>query len=273
MLADKDSRAVRALLAIVGQAHALVTDLRPTPDEWRGVIDFLTDVGHAADARRQEWVLLADVIGVSTLIEDINTLRPIGATPNTLTGPFYRADAPDMADGANISRDGIGQPLQVTGRIADLDGHGIAAALVEVWQANGDGVYENQQPDLQPEFNLRGRFTTDADGRFTFNTVRPAGYALPKDGPVGQLFGGLGIALDRPAHLHFQITAPGYQTLTTHVFDRDDPAIGRDALFSVKPALLGAFRPVLSDSGAALALDVVFVLARQSGGTTPRCQT
>jgi hydroxyquinol 1,2-dioxygenase len=270
MMADKDSRTVRTLLTIVGRVHALVAELRPSPDEWRQVIDFLTAVGHAADARRQEWVLLADVIGVSTLIEDLNTARPAGATPNTLAGPFYRADAPDMADGAPISRDGIGLPLRVTGLITDLAGHGIARARVEVWHANGDGVYENQQPDLQPEFNLRGRFTADDLGRFSLSSICPGGYALPGDGPVGQLFSGLGLALDRPAHLHFRVTAPGYQTLTTHVFDRDDPAIGRDALFSVKPALLGTFRPITTESGPARALDVTFVLARHPDSTHPQ---
>jgi hydroxyquinol 1,2-dioxygenase len=269
MTADRDSRVVRALLAAVGQVHALVTDLRPTTEEWRRVIDFVTEVGHSSDARRQEWVLLADVIGASTLVEDINAVRPDGATPNTLTGPFYRSDAPDMANGANISRDGVGQPLHVTGQIAALDGAGIVQAVVEVWQANGDGFYENQQPDLQPEFNLRGRFATDADGSFAFVTVRPRGYALPEDGPVGRLLNGLGIKLERPAHLHFRVTAPNYQTLTTHVYNRADPAIGRDALFSVKPALLGDFRPIETENGPAHGLDVTLVLARAQARAQP----
>ena len=270
MTADRDSRVVRALLAAVGQVHALVTDLQPTPEEWRRVIDFVTEVGHSSDARRQEWVLLADVIGASTLVEDINAVRPEGATPNTLTGPFYRADVPDMANGANISRDGVGQPLHVTGQIAALDGAAIAQALVEVWQANSDGFYENQQPDVQPEYNLRGRFMTDANGRFAFVTVRPRGYALPEDGPVGRLLNGLGIKLERPAHLHFRVTAPDYQTLTTHVYNRADPAIGRDALFGVKPALLGDFRPIKTEKGRAHGLDVTFILARAQAAGLPR---
>ncbi len=262
MTADRDSRVVCALLAAVGQVHALVADLRPTTEEWRRVIDFVTEVGHSSDARRQEWVLLADVIGASTLVEDINTQRPEGATPNTLAGPFYRADVPDMENGTSISRDGLGVPLHVTGRIAGLDGAGIAQAVVEVWQENGDGFYENQQPDLQPEFNLRGRFLTDDAGGFAFVSVCPRGYALPEDGPVGRLLNGLGIKLERPAHLHFRVTAPDYQTLTTHVYNRADPAIGRDALFSVKPALLGEFRAVPTDNGPAFALDITFILAR-----------
>jgi hydroxyquinol 1,2-dioxygenase len=213
----------------------------------RAVIEFLTDVGHSADTRRQEWVLLADVIGVSTLVEDMHVCRPQGATPNTLAGPFYRADVPEVANGANLSRDGIGAPLDLQGRIVALDGAPVPAAMVEVWHANALGRYENQDPDL------RGRLRSDATGRFALTTIQPAGYALPEDGPVGRLLNGLGLRLERPAHIHFRVTAPGYDPLTTHVFDRDDPAITRDALFGVKPELLADF------TGARL--DVTFVLA------------
>lgn len=259
---DRHDRVVCALLAAVRHLHDLVGELRPSPDEWRDVIAFITEVGHAADARRQEWVLLSDVIGASTLIEDLHTPRPAGATPNTLAGPFYRAGVPEMQNGANISRDGIGSPLQVAGRITALGGQSVARAVVEVWQANSFGVYENQHPDQQPEFNLRGCFVTDAEGAFGFSTICPRGYALPEDGPVGRLLNKIGVKLERPAHLHFKVTAPGFQTLTTHVYDRTDPAIGRDALFCVKPDLLAEFRPVADDHGPAHRLDVRFVMAR-----------
>lgn len=247
------TRLPTAFLTTVTRLHGLVTDLRPTPDELRAVIEFLTDVGHSADARRQEWVLLADVIGVSTLVEDLNTCRPDGATPNTLAGPFYRADVPEVAQGANLSRDGIGDALDLHGQIMALGGTPVPAAMVEVWHANALGRYENQDPDLQPEFNLRGRLRTDANGRFHLSTIKPRGYALPEDGPVGRLLNGLGLRLERPAHIHFRVTAPGFDPLTTHVFDRADPAIARDALFGVKPELLADF--------TAARLDVTFVLA------------
>ncbi len=203
------SRLAETARTSVGGLHALVAALRPTSDEFRAAIDFLTEVGHYADARRQEWVLLADVIGVSSLVEEINNPRPAGATPNTLAGPFYRADVPETALGTTISRDGKGEPLAVTGRIADLDGQGVAGAVVEVWHANADGRYENQEPDRQPEFNLRGRFRADAQGRFRFSTVKPRGYPLPADGPVGRLIAALGLTLERPAHIHFRVSADG----------------------------------------------------------------
>lgn len=255
------SRNSAVFLTIVDRIHDLVADLRPSSDDLRTLIDFLTDVGHAADTRRQEWVLLADVIGVSTLIEDINSARPKTATPNTLSGPFYRADAPEVANGANLSRDGRGQVLAVAGRIVDLAGATVPGAMIEVWQANADGRYENQEPDQQPEFNLRGKLRGTAEGRFHYKTVRPGGYTLPCDGPVGRMMASLGLRLLRPAHLHFKVTAPGFDTLTTHVFDRADPAIGHDAIFGVKPQLLYDFKSVQSGKDAAeLALDVQFVL-------------
>lgn len=255
-----DGRLPQAFLSVVGRIHDLVADLRPSPEELKAVIEFLTDVGHSADARRQEWVLLADVIGVSTRVEDLNCPRPPGATPNTLPGPFYRADVPELASGANLSCDGIGESLRVDLRLTDLEGAPVCAAQVEVWQANAYGRYENQEPDLQPEFNLRGRLTSDADGRLYFLTIKPRGYALPGDGPVGKLMASLGLRLERPAHLHFRVSAPGFQTLTTHVFDSADPAIGQDALFGVKPELQADFRPT---GQAQHALDLTLVLVRQ----------
>ncbi|MCF1710310.1 6-chlorohydroxyquinol-1,2-dioxygenase [Tabrizicola sp. J26] len=261
--AAREERLAQGVLALVGRLHDLIRDLRPTPDEFSAVLGFLTDVGHNTDARRQEWVLLADVLGVSTLVEDLSQSARGRATPSTIAGPFYRPDAPDLPDGADLCRDGRGQPLDIAGQISDLSGAPIPQAVVEIWHANAQGCYENQQPDLQPEFNLRGRFRADASGRFSCRTIRPGGYMLPKDGPVGILFQRLGLGLERPAHIHFRVAAPGFRTLVTHVFDRDDPAIGRDALFAVKPELLGEFRPV-SDHPERFALAVRFFLAPET---------
>ncbi|WP_211371246.1 dioxygenase [Paracoccus limosus] len=244
------SRLAEAVALAAGHLHLLVGALRPSAAEFRQALGFLTELGHHSDARRQEWVLLADVLGVSALVEGLNAPRPRGATPNTGAGPFYRADAPDLALGADLSRDGRGERLRVSGRVTDLAGRGLAGARVEVWHANAAGLYENQQPDRQPEFNLRGRLRADGRGQFDFLTVKPGGYALPSDGPVGRLMAALGCPLERPAHLHFRVTAPGHETLTTHIFDRADPAIGRDAVFGVKPELLADFCARRTRSGA-----------------------
>ena len=252
------------MVSFIEHLHKLVRETRPTHADWRRTMEFLTEVGHASDGRRQEWVLLSDLLGVTALIEEINTRRPKGATPNTVRGPFYRADAPRLALDANISLDGIGDVLSVSGHVKDLDGRPVSGATVETWQANSKGFYENQQPDQQPEFNLRGVFTTDADGVFRYRTVRPGGYAVPCDGPVGQLLGSLGFPLRRPAHLHFLIKADGFETISTHVYDGGDPHLDQDALFGVKEELIGEFKPV--GKGDSWSLDFTFVMVRAKKG-------
>jgi hydroxyquinol 1,2-dioxygenase len=262
------SRLGSAVGRLVAALHDLTVEMQFTPDEMRAVLGFLAEVGHYADTRRQEWVLLADALGLSSLVEDMASQRPDGATPNTVAGPFYRADAPDMPLGANLSRDGVGVPLIVRGRVASLSGTALGGAMVEVWQANGDGKYENQEPDRQPEHNLRGRLRADAQGRFAFRSVMPKGYALPADGPVGRLIAALGLCLERPAHLHFRVSAEGHERLTTHIFDHADAAIGRDAIFGVKPELLAEFRPAEGEAGArALFLNLVLCPLRQGEPT------
>jgi len=255
------------LASVVDHLHQIVRETRPTAADWRQTIAFLTEIGHASDEKRQEWVLLSDLLGVTALVEEINSRRPKGATPNTGRGPFYRADAPRLPLGADICLDGVGAPLTVSGRVVDLDGMPIAGATVETWQANSQGFYENQQPDLQPEFNLRGVFTTDKDGRFHYRTVKPAGYGVPDDGPVGQLLGRIGYPLRRPAHLHFLIRADNFETLTTQVFERGDPRLDEDALFGVKPELVGDFNHVTGQGRDSWALDFGFVMVMARKGS------
>ncbi|SIQ17736.1 Protocatechuate 3,4-dioxygenase beta subunit [Rhizobium sp. RU33A] len=258
-----DDATARLLSAVVCHVHDLVKEFRPTPEQWRRVLDFLTEVGHASDERRQEWVLFSDLVGASALVEEINSRRPAGATPNTIRGPFFRTDTPERALGSSISLDGIGEPLKVEGRVEDLDGLPIPAAEIITWQANAEGYYENQQPDLQPEFNLRGLFRADQDGRFHYRTVRPAGYGVPGDGPVGRLLAQAGYPLHRPAHLHFVLRAPGFETITTHIYDEGDPRLGEDALFGVRPELI---RPFETDGRSGTKVSVKFVMIRARPG-------
>jgi hydroxyquinol 1,2-dioxygenase len=245
-----------AMGLILDHAFAVMDALKPTEEEFDSLLRFVTDVGYATDARRQEWVLLADIFGFTDRIASASSAAHPEATPSTLAGPFYRSDAPKLERGANLCRDGKGAPLAVTGRVTSVAGHSVPGAQVDVWHANGAGRYENQDPDGQPEHNLRGRFVTDEQGSFAFRTVRPGGYTLPDDGPVGQLARRLGLSLDRPAHIHFAVTAPGCRRLVTAIFDDSDPAIGCDALFAVRPELIATFRPERGGH----ALDVALVL-------------
>ncbi|MCX7645938.1 MAG: 6-chlorohydroxyquinol-1,2-dioxygenase [Rhodobacteraceae bacterium] len=256
LAAGGSGRLGEAVRLIMDRVFDVVARLRPPAEELDALLQFLTDVGYATDARRQEWVLLADVLGVTDGIVSGAGPTPPGVTPSTLPGPFYRPDAPQLPLGADLCRGGPGARLTVTGRVTAADGTPLPGAAVEVWHANAEGRYENQDPDNQPEHNLRGRFTADAAGRFHFRTIRPGGYSLPADGPVGQLAQRLGLRLDRPAHIHFAAAAPGYRRLVTAFFDGSDPAIGRDALFAVKPGLIAEFRP----AGGGFALDVALAL-------------
>jgi hydroxyquinol 1,2-dioxygenase len=266
LAARPPDRLVEAVRLIMDHAFQVIATLRPSPEELDALVQFLTEIGYVTDARRQEWVLLADVFGLSDGVFSGSRPAAFRGTPSTLSGPFYRADAPDLPSGADLCRDGLGEALTVQGVVLGPDRRPLSGAVVEVWHANADGRYENQDPDNQPEHNLRGRFVTDVGGRFDFRTICPGGYALPGDGPVGQLARRLGLSLDRPAHIHFAVSARGHHRLVTAIFDGSDPAVACDALFAVKPALIGDFGP----PGGPRSLSVTLVLDREDTPQTPK---
>ena len=236
-----DARLREIMASLVKHLHAFVREVRPTEEEFEEGVDFLLRVGKASGAEKNEMILLSDLLGVSTLVTMINNAEGRGETDPALLGPFYRAQSPRYDSGANISLDPRGgEPLAVFGRVTDVDGKPITGAEVDVWQASPVGLYENQDPK-QPDRNLRGVFVTDADGRFDFRSVRPAGYPVPVDGPCGELLRAQDRHPYRPAHIHFMISKDGYQTLVTQVFADDDNAIAADVVFGVTPALSGNF--------------------------------
>lgn len=237
----QNERLKEVMNVIIRHLHEAVKEIEPTQEEWFEAIQFLTKTGHTCDDWRQEFILLSDVLGVSMLVDAINARRPSGATENTVLGPFHLPNAPVMENGGNICRDGKGEPLYVHGSVTDLNGKPIAGARLDVWQANDDGFYDVQQKGIQPDFNLRGIFESEPDGSYWFRGVKPRYYPIPHDGPVGQLLSQLGRMPYRPAHLHYIISAEGYDTVTTHIFDPDDPHINSDAVFGVKESLLGKF--------------------------------
>jgi catechol 1,2-dioxygenase len=226
---------------LVRHIHAAVKEIEPTQEEWFMTIMFLTEAGQACTDWRQEFILLSDVMGVSTLVDAMNNRKPSGATESTVLGPFHVDNAPELPMGSNICSDGKGKPMLVKGRILDTGGQPIDGAKLDVWQANDEGFYDVQQKGIQPEFNLRGVFRTGADGAYHFKAVKPKFYPIPDDGPVGRLLQALGRHPYRPAHLHYILEADGFETLTTHIFDPDDPYIHSDAVFGVKESLMGKF--------------------------------
>lgn len=256
----EDERLADVLATVASHLHAIIRETKPSLKDWRAAINFLTKVGHMTDERRQEWVLVSDLLGTSSLVDALNSDRPDRATSNTMRGPFYRPDVALMPQGSSISLDGVGTPVDVNLRILDLNGAPVTGARVETWQANAQGFYENQQPDLQPEHNLRGHFESGPDGIVAYRTIRPCGYEVPKDGPLGDLLLRLGAPLCRPAHIYFQVTAHGFETLTTQIFDADDTNLGKDPLFSVKPGLVGNFVSAIGSADIALTLNLDFFL-------------
>src|SRR3954471_21089991 len=213
-----DPRLKQVLTSLVRHLHDFVKDVELTEEEWGFAVDFLTRTGHMSDDVRQEFILLSDVLGVSMLVETINHRTGGRSTESTVLGPFHVVESPPRELGETIALDGRGQPCLVSGQVTGPDGEPLAGALLDVWQANDDGFYDVQQPDIQPERNLRGLFTADEQGRFWFRSVVPRYYPIPADGPVGQLLAATGRHPYRPAHLHFIVAAPGYRPVTTHVF-------------------------------------------------------
>ena len=237
----KDERLKQVMESITRHLHAAIKEIEPTQEEWFDAIQFLTKTGHMCDDWRQEFILLSDVMGVSMLVDAINSRRPVGASENTVLGPFHVQDSPEYEMGTNICLDLKGEDMVVRGRVLDTDGNPLEGVKIDVWQANDEGFYDVQQKGIQPDFNLRGVFRTGADGSYWFKAVRPKHYSIPDDGPVGKLLYDLGRHPYRPAHLHYILSKDGYDTVTTHIFDPDDIYINNDSVFGVKESLIAEF--------------------------------
>ena len=237
----KSDRLREVMDSITRHLHAAIKEIEPTQEEWMAGIQFLTKTGHMSDDWRQEFILLSDVLGVSMLVDAINSRRPVGASENTVLGPFHIGGTPEYEMGTNICLDGKGEDMVVRGRVLDIDGNPLGGVKIDVWQANDEGFYDVQQKGIQPDFNLRGVFRTGDDGRYWFKAVRPQHYSIPADGPVGALLEQLGRHPYRPAHLHYIISKDGYDEVTTHIFDPDDIYIDNDAVFGVKESLIAEF--------------------------------
>ena len=255
--ATKSPRLKTVMAIAIRHLHEFALEVDLTPDELQAGLDFLVAIGKATGPRKHEGILLADILGVSTLVQlrDARHALEAGGTEPALVGPFWRANQPVRANGAHIaSASTPGPRLRVNVRVVDLQGRPIPGARVETWQASPKGLYENQDPE-QEDMNLRARFETDEDGRFWFTSVRPAGYPVPIDGPCGDLLAAQSRHTMRPAHLHFIVAAPGHKVLATQFFDADDPHAYDDVVFGVVGSLLRKFEPD-ADGGYRLDLEL-----------------
>ncbi len=233
-----DARTRELVEALTRHLHAFLRETRLTQDEWWRAIGFLTDVGHVTDDRRQEFILLSDVLGASMQTITINNQAHANATEATVFGPFFVEGSPEVGLGDDISGGAVGEPCWVEGTVNDTSGAPVAGALVEVWEADADGLYDVQYDD--DRVAGRGHLRTDTDGSYRFWAVTPTPYPIPHDGPVGRLLDATGRSPMRASHLHLMVVADGLRTLVTHVFPRGDAYLDSDSVFGVRDSLVVA---------------------------------
>lgn len=233
----EDLRLREIMSSLVNHLHAFAQDVKLTEAEWFQGIEFLTAVGHKCDDKRQEFILLSDVLGLSMLTVSMNNDRPKACTESTVFGPFYVNNAPHFENGEDVSNGASGKPCHVQGTVKNNDGQPIVNAVIDVWQADDEGFYDVQKADLN-HAQARGVLHSKADGSFHFKSIVAEAYPIPMDGPVGTLLKATHRSPWRPAHLHFMIKAEGYETLITHVFRNGDVYLASDPVFGVKESLI-----------------------------------
>ena len=234
-----DDRLREIVQGLTRHLHAFAREVRLTEQEWTAAVDFLTRVGHITDDKRQEFILLSDVLGLSMLTVAMNAPADPQATESTVFGPFFVDGAPEVPLGGDIARGARGTPCWVTGTVRSTNGTPLPGARIDVWEADEDGFYDVQYAGDRSAG--RGWLCTGEGGEYRFWSVRPSPYPIPDDGPVGDLLTATGRGPMRPAHLHFKVEAPGHRTLVTHIFVAGDPYLGRDAVFGVKDSLVVDF--------------------------------
>ena len=239
MATTPDPRLREIMEAAVRHLHAFAREVKLTPDEWLKGIAFLTAVGQACTPYRQEFILFSDTIGLSRLVNVMHDAqgREAAGTETSLLGPFFREKAPEIALGGTLAHVSKGPEIVLYGQVTNVEGKPVPGAEVDVWQTNAEGLYDLQANDPSV-MDMRGRLRCDAEGRFHFRTVRPIGYSIPMDGPVGELVRKQNRHGFRPAHIHILIAAPGYRELVTALYFADDEHVDSDTVFGVSKSLV-----------------------------------
>jgi hydroxyquinol 1,2-dioxygenase len=233
------ARTAELMTALVRHLHAFAREVELTEDEWASAVGWLTATGQISDEKRQEFILASDVLGLSTLVVQLNNRFSAKATPATVLGPFHIDGSPPAGFGHDMSEGIPGTPLFITGTVTDTDGDPVPGAILDVWQADADGAYEAQL-DVD-EARLRAKYQARPDGTYCVRTIAPLGYAIPMDGPVGALMKQTDISYFRPAHIHFLLDEPGYRKLITHLFQEGTDYLDTDVVFGTKDALVVRF--------------------------------
>jgi len=255
-------RTAELLTTLVRHLHAFARETNLTPDEWMAAVEWLTRTGRISDAKRQEFILASDVLGLSSLVVELNHRFDERATPATVLGPFHIDGSPAAEYGFDMSEGLPGTPLFIVGRVTDLAGRPVPDAVLDVWQADVDGVYEAQLPEVD-EARLRAKYRARPDGSYCVRTILPLGYTIPMDGPVGDLIGQTAISAYRPAHVHFLLAEPGFEKLVTHLFPAGTEYLDTDVVFGVKDALITPFTEHQPGPGPdSTTMDRPFLIAR-----------
>lgn len=229
------------MVSLAGHLHGFVRENKVTHEEWAAAIDVLTRAAKFTDDKRNEFILLSDLLGVSSLVDMVNAAD--SGTTSSLLGPFLIENAPELPNGGDLWRGQVGEPLVVSGKVVDARGKPARGTVLAVWQNSGNGLYAQQDPEQAPT-NYHARLTVADDGSFAFSTVRPVSYQVPYDGPAGDMLRALGRDAWRPAHLHMMIQAPGHKPLITMFFPDDDKYLDSDAVFGVRVPLVLPFAKV-----------------------------
>ncbi len=237
----QDARFREVMSSLVTHLHQFVREVKLTEAEWFQAIGFLTAVGQTCTDRRQEFILLSDTLGVSILVITLNHPATGGVTDSTVLGPYYWEGAPELPGGANLAEGVKGEPAFYSGRVLSSDGTPIAGALLDIWSGDGEGNYDMQLPG-ETGMKARGRIRADAQGRYSFRSIKPNHYPVPTDGPVGRMLEKMGRHPMRPGHIHMLVSAPGHHRVTTHLFAAGSQYIDSDAVFGVKESLVTQFR-------------------------------
>lgn len=234
-----DPRHKEVMKSLVTHLHDFIRDVRLTEEEWNTAIEFLTAVGHITDDKRQEFILLSDVLGASMQTINVNNATYKDATEATVFGPFFVEDAPEIPNGGDIAGGAPGQPCWVEGTVKDTNGNPVPNARIEVWEADDDGFYDVQYTDGR--VSGRAHLYSDENGNYNFWGLTPTPYPIPYDGPVGKMLDATGRSPMRASHLHFMVTAENLRTLVTHIFVEGDELLASDTVFGVKDSLIKSF--------------------------------
>lgn len=261
--AEIDDRQRTIMESLIRHLHGFCKDVSLTHGEFLYACDFLARAGQITDDKRQEFILLGDILGVEVLVDMLTNPEVEEATVSTVLGPFFRDNAPILPKGATtVQKDFDGQEtVYVEGYVRDTDGNPIAGAIVDIWEDAPNGLYENHDP-AQPDYNLRGRFETDENGHYALRAIRPVPYPIPGDETAGELIRYMGHHCMRPGHLHMMVNRDGYRPLISQIFDSESPHLDDDSVFAVKEELIGEFRQAPEGSDTDLVLRFDFVLPK-----------